>query len=209
MNSRESRRHDGCFAPFDMSWEQRLRGMILAGSALAATACDGSTAAQSSTVPGGCCNGSPDPCCFLGCPSATAASQDCEESFAQCEAMNGFYGWQPDGSLGCTLNRSCLPALAYDQLCTQDSDCVGIAEGQLCEDGCTDCVNAAINVRDQAMYKRAVSGYSGTCSCPGVPIACNAGTCGLATFPSAAPEAGSQDAAADAGASDASDAASE
>ena len=44
-------------------------------------------------------------------------------------------------------------------------------------------MNAAINVRDQAKYQSAVSGFSGTCSCPSVFIGCNAGTCGLATFP--------------------------
>jgi hypothetical protein len=60
---------------------------------------------------------------------------------------------------------------------------VGIAEGDLCTEGCTDCVNAAINVRDQAKYQSAVSGYSGTCSCPAVLLGCNAGTCGLATVP--------------------------
>ena len=43
--------------------------------------------------------------------------------------------------------------------------------------------DAAINVRDQAKYQSAVSGYAGGCSCPGIPIGCNAGTCGIATFP--------------------------
>jgi hypothetical protein len=80
-------------------------------------------------------------------------------------------------------SKSCLPASDYDQSCTQDSDCVGIAEGDLCTEGCTDCINAAINVRDQAKYQSAVSGYAGSCSCPAVLIGCNAGTCGLATFP--------------------------
>ncbi len=94
--------------------------------------------------------------------------------------------------------RSCSPASDYDQSCTQDSDCVGIAEGDLCTEGCTDCVNAAINVRDQAKYESAVSGYAGGCNCPGVPIGCNAGTCGITTFPAPIREAGSQDAAADA-----------
>jgi hypothetical protein len=79
--------------------------------------------------------------------------------------------------------KSCLPASDYDQSCTQDSDCVGITEGELCTQGCIGCVNAAINVRDQAKYQSAVSGFSGTCSCPSVFIGCNAGTCGLATFP--------------------------
>jgi hypothetical protein len=80
-------------------------------------------------------------------------------------------------------SKSCSPASDYDQSCTQDWDCVGITEGQLCEEGCIGCVNAAINVRDQAKYESAVSFYAGTCSCPGVPIGCNAGTCGIVTFP--------------------------
>jgi hypothetical protein len=94
--------------------------------------------------------------------------------------------------------KSCLPASDYDQSCRQDSDCVGITEGDLCTEGCIGCLNAAINVRDQAKYMSNVSGFAGNCSCPAVlGIACNAGTCGLATFPSPAPEAGSQDGAPD------------
>jgi hypothetical protein len=95
-------------------------------------------------------------------------------------------------------SKSCLPASDYDQSCTQDSDCVGIAEGDLCTEGCIGCVNAAINVRDQAKYQSAVSGYADSCSCPAVLIGCNAGTCGLATFPVPTREAGAQDGAADA-----------
>ncbi len=97
-------------------------------------------------------------------------------------------------------SKSCLPASDYDQSCTQDSDCVGITEGDLCTEGCIGCVNAAINVRDQAKYQSAVSGFSGSCSCPSVPIGCNAGTCGITTFPAPTREAGSQDGAADASA---------
>jgi hypothetical protein len=65
-----------------MGWEQRWREMILAGGALAAAACSGSTtsmadgdAASGSTMPsgsssssGGCvgCNSGPDPCVYEG-----------------------------------------------------------------------------------------------------------------------------------------------
>ncbi len=121
--------------PLAMNWEERLREMILAGGALAAAGCGGPTAAQAdasantrpnerftsgddgssndapftggpnNNAAGGCCNGDPDPCCFLGCSPATEASQkDCEESEAQCEAMNGLYELQPNGSLGCILD---------------------------------------------------------------------------------------------------------
>jgi hypothetical protein len=66
-----------------MNWERRLREMVLAGGALSATACGGSTEAPvdaashessngDATTPGddatisgsgGCCNADPDPCC--------------------------------------------------------------------------------------------------------------------------------------------------
>jgi hypothetical protein len=70
-----------------MNWERRLREMILAGGALAASACDGSTSAAQidpasngvsaeggdsgddapDCVSGGtpCCNADPDPCCSM------------------------------------------------------------------------------------------------------------------------------------------------
>jgi hypothetical protein len=113
-----------------MGWEQRFREMLLAGGALAATACGASTATQadaaSSETPdaassGGdgqsgddaytgtsfpCCNADPDPCCPMVCsgdvgPDA-ASYVDCEQNRTQCESMNGDYQPQPDGTLGCT-----------------------------------------------------------------------------------------------------------
>jgi hypothetical protein len=86
-----------------------------------------------------------------------------------------------------------------------------MTEGNLCDGGCTDCVNAAINVRDQDKYQSDFSSKVGTkvnCSCPGIPVGCVAGMCGIATaFPmrsdASAVEAAT-DAGADAGASDAS-----
>ena len=154
--------------PLAMNWGRRLREMLLAGGALAATAC--------------------------GTGARVLMKGALVSVFVLVAAL------KTSASTSACGGKSCLPASDYDQSCTQDSDCVGIAEGQLCEQGCIGCANAAINVRDQAKYQSAVSGFSGTCSCPGVPIACNAGTCGLATFPSPAPEAGAQDAATDAAA---------
>jgi hypothetical protein len=86
---------------------------------------------------------------------------------------------------GCGSSKSCsIAASDYDRSCEQDSDCVGIAEGDLCaENVCTDCVTAAINARDQTQYQNDVSSKVSTqlfCPCPDVPVACNAGTCGIA-----------------------------
>jgi hypothetical protein len=117
-----------------MSWEKRLRDMALAGGTLAAAACNGSTASPSGTSSpddgsnvdldgstdastsdappnfgpesGGCCNASPDPCCYLSCdgePGPDAAvTIACKQSQMDCNAMNGFYEPQIDGALGCT-----------------------------------------------------------------------------------------------------------
>jgi hypothetical protein len=91
-----------------------------------------------------------------------------------------------------------IQASSYDQTCTVDSDCVGIAEGNLC-DHC-DCVNAAINVRDEARYQSDNSGKVSTqlCKCPTVAVACDAGTCGTSPFPMPSevggPDAGDADA---------------
>ena len=86
---------------------------------------------------------------------------------------------------GCGSSKSCsIAASDYDRSCVQDSDCVGIAEGDLCaEDVCTNCVNAAINARDQTQYQNDVSSKVSPqrfCPCPDEPVACNAGTCGIA-----------------------------
>ncbi len=113
--------------PVDMSWEQRLREMVLAGGALATAACGGSTAAQadlpssatsnpggdaaapgdggsSDDVPVNCCmNAAPDPCSDVCSGNAgDAVCTSCEQARAACLAMNGFYEIQSDGSLGCT-----------------------------------------------------------------------------------------------------------
>jgi hypothetical protein len=92
-----------------MSWEQRVREMILAGGALTATACGGSTAAQAdaattttpnlgddSADPGqiNCCNASSDPCCYLSCEPDAAISPACEQQ-TECFDHGGTTG--PDG----------------------------------------------------------------------------------------------------------------
>lgn len=78
-----------------MSWEQRLREMVLAGGALAAVACGDSAGTAGSTANEGgedapygittlddvnfCCNVNPDPCCpVLHCGAAMNAACACQ-----------------------------------------------------------------------------------------------------------------------------------
>jgi hypothetical protein len=112
-----------------MDWERRLREMILAGGALTASACGGSTSAQVDAAPNeasaergddtsqgddatgsnsaGCCNADPDPCCsMLACAGGVGADDPaylrCEARY-QCEDfMNGIYQQEPDGASVCT-----------------------------------------------------------------------------------------------------------
>ena len=81
-----------------MTWEQRLREMILAGGAVATTACGGTTSNASTFdageatdattgdamsdgggtdtfVPNFCCNADPDPCCaYENCEASLTAA---------------------------------------------------------------------------------------------------------------------------------------
>jgi hypothetical protein len=99
-----------------MGWEQRLREMVLAGGALAATACGASTATPTdagsdatssagddgSVVSFGCCNANSDPCCALSCgPEQNAASyMACEENRTDC-GVNETFGQLVSGDMGC------------------------------------------------------------------------------------------------------------
>lgn len=61
-----------------------------------------------SQVQSGCCNANPDPCCPIGYCSADAGPDssayiDCEQGQSQCEALDASYGFQPDGSIGCSV----------------------------------------------------------------------------------------------------------
>ncbi len=54
-----------------------------------------------------CCNANPDPCCPIAyCSGGVGPDASiyltCEQNRTQCESMNGDYGPQPDGILGCT-----------------------------------------------------------------------------------------------------------
>lgn len=113
----------------NVGWERHLQEMVLAGGALTATGCGGSTLAQSdaasnevsaergdATAPGddatssnstSCCNADPDPCCpMLACAGGVGSDDPaylrCEARY-QCEDfMNGIYQQEPDGALVCT-----------------------------------------------------------------------------------------------------------
>jgi hypothetical protein len=87
-----------------VSWEQRLREMLLAGGALAAVACGGKAAVpvdsgaddaagepdspEHEDAPGGpsfCCNAAPDPCCDVAyCEDAGGPNGS---AYAACETM--------------------------------------------------------------------------------------------------------------------------
>jgi hypothetical protein len=85
-----------------MSWERRLRDLILAGGALSAIACGALEKSSGDT----CCNANGDPCCPIAyCSGGVGPNGSrylaCEQSRMQCEAMNGFYYDQADGSFDC------------------------------------------------------------------------------------------------------------
>ncbi len=112
-----------------MGWEQRVREMVLAGGALAVTACGGSTSTQADAAASmttdtgaegddadinlgpelGCCNANSDPCCPMLCGGHIGPDSpvyvDCEQEETKCEAMNGFYEAQSFGSPVCVLPR--------------------------------------------------------------------------------------------------------
>jgi hypothetical protein len=100
-----------------MNWEQRLREMILAGGAVAATACAGSSAvtssdASSDVASGGsssggssggsssggfgdadfCCNASSDPCCYLICAPDAEPLGGCLQKM-ECESDGGVWDY--------------------------------------------------------------------------------------------------------------------
>lgn len=114
-----------------MSWEQRLREMLLAGGALAATACSSSQSSGSSLDAGGhdatsdaahdtgldtgndtsavgssgCCNANDDPCCdYLYCDAAISAQ--CTEEMA-CQADGGVWTVYPPS---CSLGEGSAPS---------------------------------------------------------------------------------------------------
>jgi hypothetical protein len=82
----------------------------------------------------------------------------------------------------------------YDESCQEDSDCIGITAGEVCNGSC-DCGGAVINVSGQARYEQAISGIVfADCPCIAGPIpTCVQGTCtrcGLGANPPGCPDGG-------------------
>jgi hypothetical protein len=74
-------------------------------------------------------------------------------------------------------------ASSYDQSCTTDSDCIGVAEGNFCYPGATNCATATISKSANAQYQadvaktRAASCYApGNCGANFGPC-CASGLC--------------------------------
>jgi hypothetical protein len=102
--------------PVAMGWDQRLREMVFAGGALAATACGPSTATSSDAASDGtsgdeagdnvssfCCNASSDPCCYLSCgnsPDAEASYMACRANLMDC-GVNETFQQLDNGRVGC------------------------------------------------------------------------------------------------------------
>jgi hypothetical protein len=58
----------------------------------------------------------------------------------------------------------------YDRSCQKDSDCIAIADGQICSGQCA-CPDVEINVSGQSTYEAAVSSIdTGMCFCPAGPV---------------------------------------
>jgi hypothetical protein len=55
---------------------------------------------------------------------------------------------------------------SYDLSCQQDSDCISISSGQICDGDCT-CGGSTINADGESRYKQALSSLTlGECACP-------------------------------------------
>ena len=94
-------------------------------------------------------------------------------------ACSGKLAGSPGGDAG---GPGCVDVdlSTYDVSCTQDSDCMEVTAGQLCESSCM-CGGSVINVSGAARYMSQTSGIEGGgCPCPysGAPT-CSAGTCTL------------------------------
>jgi hypothetical protein len=67
-----------------------------------------------------------------------------------------------------------INASDYDQTCEQDSDCIGIGEGNGCDCKVV-CQNAAINIADEAKWlkdRAETPAHAAKCLCPNAPVPC-------------------------------------
>jgi hypothetical protein len=103
-----------------MKWQERLRGMLLAGGALSASACvDNAAVTDAASAPfaGPCCNANGDPCCPILCddPDAASAHDSCELQRSACEAEGGFFSF-PNGDPASAASCS-LPSNDFEAAC--------------------------------------------------------------------------------------------
>jgi hypothetical protein len=137
------------------------------------------------------CSGSCD-CGDTPISTSALAQYDAEVSgiaFAACPcAASGMPACVQGACTVCPPGQDCSPPDAgacvnldpsmFDTSCAQDSDCVDVTLGDLCDDGCF-CGGSSINVGDQAEYEKDIANIQmGTCGCPyfGAPL-CLGGQC--------------------------------
>jgi hypothetical protein len=128
-----------------------------------------------------CSFGPSDP---LGCPG--------NDSDGGLEVDTGIILVSPEGGAS-TDSGACVNVdlSTYDTSCTQDSDCVEIASGEICpRTTCYFCGGSAVNVSEEARYQAAIASIAAAdavatpepfaCGCPffGNPV-CAAGQCTL------------------------------
>jgi len=87
-----------------VSWEQRLRDIVLAGGGLTAAACTQASApdtdASSVGPPAFCCNANSDPCCpFLHCGQPITPACACQSDGGTWSVTDGTCLQSEDGSL--------------------------------------------------------------------------------------------------------------
>lgn len=108
-----------------------------------------------------------------------------------CDGTTARWGIEPAG--GCPTGQTCgaIHAADYDQSCSVDSDCIQVAEGDLCDLRlCTNCAGGSIRQSAQAQYdgdfaKKLPISDGNSCPCPPAPPAvCTNGVCGLSGVPS-------------------------
>lgn len=87
-----------------MNWQGRLRDLVLAGGAVAATACSSSSSAPADNVP--CGNANPDPC-ICGRPDADAQQAALCKEETSCQAAGGVF--DPSTCSNCAPDGGVVP----------------------------------------------------------------------------------------------------
>jgi hypothetical protein len=110
--------------------------------------------------------------------------QQCIEVPFDFPAAGVVAGSLPTGGEACHAIR----AADYNQTCATEADCILVTERKFCTpEACTNCENAAINVKDKVRYQVDTAKNTPTpnnCPCPSPPIAvCNGGKCDVYAAP--------------------------